>query len=74
MLQIRVLLYSSFPAQNYLEFELIFPDNCQKHYKLTEYDIRAYRGLNERRLIEQKAIEYLDDIGEPSDNISLLFL
>lgn len=73
-MQVRVLLYSSYPTQPYLEFELIFPDTYQKHYKLSEYEIRAYRGLNERGIIEAKAYEYYDSLGEPCDSISLLFL
>lgn len=67
---VRVLFYSSRP----LNFRLIFPDNCEKDYAFDDYGIRAFRGLNERQIIEQCAAEYLTDIGEPVDNISLIFL
>lgn len=71
---VRVILLSNPPAQPYLEFTLIFPDGCEKYYKLDEYAARQYRGLSERSIIEEQARAYFDAINEPTDHIRLVFL
>lgn len=69
----RVLLFSSLPADNVLEFRLIFADGYEKYYKLSEHEARAFR-CSERDLIEHMAREYYDHNGYPAVNIELIFL
>lgn len=71
---VRVQLLSTFEANGMLEFVLIFPDHCEKHYSLDEYQIRSYRGIGERGIIEQCAKDYFEDIGEVLENIQLIFM
>lgn len=71
---VRVMLLQTWPRDAQLEFVLIFPDGYEKHYSLSEYDIRALRGLSERLIIEEMAKQYFEDIGEPVDIVNLIFL
>lgn len=71
---VRVALLSCPPAQPYLEFMLYFPDGYDKHYKLDEYAIKAYRGLKDRDIMAEKAIEYFQGIGQSYENIHLVFV
>jgi len=72
--QVRVLFYGSVSQTDKLEFSLIFADNSEKYYNFDEYGIRAFRGLNERDIVEQCAREYFEDMGQPTDIIELIFL
>lgn len=69
----RVMVFSSIPQQNWLEFRLIFADGYEKYYKLTSYEVAAFRA-SERDIIEHLAQEYYDMNGYGPVNIRLIFL
>lgn len=71
---VRVILLSSPPSQPYLEFTLIFPDGCEKYYKLDEYAMRAFRGLSERAIIAEQAVLYFESLNQAPQSIKLTFL
>jgi hypothetical protein len=70
---IRVIVHAT-PAQDgCFEFRLIFDDNCEKYYHMSDYEFRALRA-HERAVIEQAAADYYEQLGEQVDTISLIFL
>ncbi len=71
---VKVILLSSPPNQSFLEFSLIFEDNCEKHYMLDGYAIKAMRGASERDIIEEQARIYFELLGQEPDVIKLVFL
>ena len=72
-MDVKVLVYSTIPAQDYTEFTLIFPDHFEKYFKLDAYEVRALR-CSEREVYERCAYDYFEQNGEPTDNIRLIFL
>jgi hypothetical protein len=74
MTTVRVLVFSSQPQQAYLEFRLIFPGGFEKYYKLDDYQIRQFRGLNERAIIAEMAMDYFEQNNEHVDELYLQFL
>lgn len=71
---VKVIVLSSLPRQNFLEFVLIFDDHCEKYYKLDQYQLAHYRGASERDLIAEMALAYYEQLGEIVHNVSLVFL
>lgn len=56
-----------------LEFDLIFEDHAVKPYKLDRYQIRSFRGLSIREIIEHMAKQYYEDIETPVETVNLVF-
>lgn len=72
--KVRVLLYSTPPQQDYLEFELIFEDNSQKYFKLSSFEISLLGRSGLRAVFEDQAQLYYELLGEAIDGVSLIFL
>lgn len=56
-----------------LEFDLIFEDHAVKPHKLDRYQIRSFRGLSIREIIEHMAKQYYEDIETPVETVNLVF-
>lgn len=69
----RVIVFSSLPAQDFLEFRLIFADGYEKYHRLNSYEVAAFRA-SERDIIEHLASEYYELNGYGPVNIRLIFL
>lgn len=69
----RVMVFSSMPQQDRLEFRLLFADGYEKYYNLSSYEVAAFRA-SERDIIEHLAQQYYDLNGFGPVNIRLIFL
>lgn len=69
----KVIVFSSPPNQDYLEFRLIFCDGYEKHYKLSMDEIQCYRSASERDIIQHMAEEYYMLNQIPVENHRLIF-
>ena len=69
---VRVVVHRD--GDDCLAFDLIFEDGSYKPYKLDTYQVRQYRGLNARQVIEATAADYYDSINEPRSIIYLTFI
>jgi hypothetical protein len=57
-----------------LEFDLVFEDNCIKSVKLDAYQIRVYRGIGFRTIVEDQINQYFDQNGIRPEKIFLTFI
>jgi hypothetical protein len=71
---VRVLVYASPPRDTYFEFTLLFEDNYEKYYCLQMPDLAAFSGMRERDIVAEQAMLYFDSLGQPIDELKLVFL
>jgi hypothetical protein len=67
---IYVVVHSA--TDELLDFDLIV-EWGQKRYSLSRYEIAQFRGTPVRDIIQHLAAEWLEDAGEPAQNICLIF-
>ena len=50
-----------------LIFDVILPGGHAKTFTLYDYDLRAYRGARIPEIIEQKVLDFLQELGHTGD-------